>query len=146
MTSEWGAELSSLGARAAELVKMSLLDCICCPKHNYRTAVISDDRKIISADTYGNLLERARRLARFMRQKLQDYSGLSQVCSSQQDTVVALWTESCPEAVSGIISILSVPAVYMPMNVGPTPSIPGEISADISHYSGGFFICCFRTQ
>lgn len=96
---------------------MSLLDCICCPKHNYRTAVISDDLKTSSSETYGNIIERACRLACFTRQKLQYLSGLYGD-DLQQDTVIALWSECCPEAVSGILGILSVPAVYMPMAIG----------------------------
>ena len=86
-------------------LEMSLLDCICCPK--YRTAVISDDLKIFSAETCGNLLERSCRLACFMTQKLQDCSGQSELHDTQLDRVVALWAESCPEAVPGITGYLT---------------------------------------
>ena len=129
---------------------MSLLDCICCPKHKYRTATISDDLKIFSAETYENLLEKSCRLACFIRQKLQDCSGQSEFHDTQPDRMVALWAESCPEAVSGIIGILCVPAVYMPMDLGPNPSISGEISVAIvfpyfdCRMEG--VICCFRTE
>lgn len=41
--------------------------------------------------------------------------------------MVALWAESCPEAVSGILGILSVPAVYMPMDLGQGPGLSGII-------------------
>ena len=103
---------------------MSLLDCVCCPKHNYRTAVISDDLKTSSAETYRNVIGRACRLACFMRQKLQNVSGQW----DEEDKVVALWAESCPEAVSGILGILSVPAVYMPMNLGQqSPQLSGKV-------------------
>ena len=98
--------------------KMSLLDCICCPKHKYRTAVISDDQRISSTETYGNVVERAARLARFLRQKFNDFAKQSNCDVLQQDRVVAIWSECCPEAVSGILGILSVPAVYMPMSSG----------------------------
>lgn len=58
-----------------------------------------------------------------MRQKLQNVSGQC----DQQDNMVALWAESCPEAVSGILGILSVPAVYMPMDLGQqAPQLSGK--------------------
>ena len=102
---------------------MSLLDCLCCPEHSYRTAVISDNLRTYSAETYGNLMGRACHLACYMRQKLQDCAGWSGL---HPDKVVAIWAESCPEAVSGILGVLSVPAAYMPMSLGQAPSISSK--------------------
>lgn len=79
--------------------------------------MISDDLRISSAETYGCLIGRACRLACYMRQKFYAFSGHSKVGLLQPDRVVAFWSESCPEAVSGILGILSVPAVYMPMRL-----------------------------
>ena len=94
---------------------MSLLDCICCPKHQYRTAVVSDDLKISSVETYGCMVGRALRLACFMRQKFNNLSGQDE---KKPDRIVAISSESCSEALSGLIGILSVPAVFLPLRSG----------------------------
>lgn len=94
---------------------MSLLDCLCCPKHKFRTAAISDDLNVSSAETYWSILDRACRLACYLRHALVHLSGQG------GSNVVALWTESCPEAVSGILGILSTPATYFPVSIAQAP-------------------------
>ena len=102
-------------ARLREItIIMSLLNCICCPKHKFRTAAVSDDLKISSAETYGCVLRRAFRLACYMRQKFNELSG------QEEKRVVAILSESSPEGLSGILGILCVPAVFMPLTSGPS--------------------------
>ena len=97
---------------------MSLLDCICCPEHDYRTAVVSDDLKISSAETYGCMIERACILACYLRRKFNEISGQREEEAAQPDRVVGILSESCSEALSAILGILAVPASFMPLNCG----------------------------
>ena len=76
--------------------------------------MISDDVKLSCAETYGSVISRASHLACYMRQK---FNNITEGTQQQQDRVVALWAESCPEAVSGILGILAIPAAYMPMSI-----------------------------
>ena len=94
---------------------MSLLDCICCPEHEYRTAVVSDDLKISSVETYGCVIRRACLLACYLRRK---FSGQNEEEATKPDMVVGILSESCPEALSAIVAVLAVPAVFMPLNPG----------------------------
>ena len=138
---------------------MSLLDCLCCPKHKFRTAAISDDLNTSSTETYWNILARACRLACYLRHTLAHLSG-----QGSSNVIIALWTESCPEAVSGMLGILSTPATYLPVSTAqaPPPASPlegvegrlrrMEVGVVLVHHAcvqvmwhancGGFFMCC----
>ena len=105
-------------AHACISYDMSLLDCICCPEHVYRTAVVSDDLKISSAETYGFMMERASILACYLRKKFNEISGQRDEKAAQPDRVVAILSESCSEALSAIVGILAVPASFMPLSCG----------------------------
>ena len=116
-------------AHACISYDMSLLDCICCPEHVYRTAVVSDDLKISSAETYGFMMERASILACYLRKKFNEISGQRDEKAAQPDRVVAILSESCSEALSAIVGILAVPASFMPLSCGKGKTLSPSWSA-----------------
>ena len=82
---------------------MSLLDCICCNKHGYRTAVVSDDLGSRSPCflTYSELMLRAQVVAKV----LSHHQGLI----SSPHAPVATYGRACPEILVAILGILASP-------------------------------------
>lgn len=129
---------------------MSLLDCICCPKHKYRTAAATDDLIVVSVETYGDLLNKASCLARFLRQKFETIDAHARTppavpCPDpaaglelRMPRVVAVWAAGSPEAVCGMLAVMSIPAVFMPM---PTAAVP---TSDHPHMHTGIKLIIIR--
>ena len=87
---------------------MSLLDCICCLRHGYRTAVVWDDLLAPSCLTYSVLVEKGCRVACYLRH--------SAHWASRGGTV-GLYGSNCPDILCALLGILAVPAAYVPVDL-----------------------------
>ena len=86
---------------------MSLLGFICCPLHKSRIAVIKDDLMCMEVWSYSFLIERAVKIAAFLR-------PLLDVCVP---SVFAIYGTSSPQVLSAVLGVLAVPGAYMPMGL-----------------------------
>lgn len=86
---------------------MSLLECICCTGHQHSVATSWDpcSGACVSHTTYSHLLETALSIASSLRHLARQY------CS------VGLYGECCTEMVAVIISVMAMPAPYVPLSM-----------------------------
>lgn len=96
----------------AKVRAMSLLECICCPRHKHRAAVAWDDLEVPSVQSYAFLLERSALIACHLRH-LQ--AGLP-LCQKGR-AIVGLYGSSNPEVLAALLGILAVPAAYIPVDL-----------------------------
>lgn len=99
---------------------MSLVECICCPKHHLRTAVVWDE---LSANpvcffTYSHILTEAETVAKVLSSKI------------TSDAPIAVYGRNCPHILAAILAIMllrtheeSVGGVAcLPVNLSEVPS------------------------
>ena len=103
---------------------MSLLECISCPLHRFRTAVVWDDLGAPLVETYSLLLERACRIACYLRHHILDNAKKQDI----ETIPVGVYGSSRPEVVSALLGIMAVPtAAYAPVDL----FLPTNIRIDI---------------
>lgn len=78
---------------------MSLLECICCPKHRLRTAVAWDDpsERQTCFHTYADLLHTAEALA----------NALSALPT--RHSPIAIYGRNCPSVLAAILAVMMLP-------------------------------------
>lgn len=116
-TGRRGGSITSAGLRQYQVLLavlsqpctlMSLLDCICCPRHGHLTAVAWDDLQSPSFLTYSYLVENSCRFACYLRHRVtRFFSGWT----------VGLYGSNCPEMLCALLGILAVPAAYVPVDL-----------------------------
>lgn len=103
---------------------MALLDCICCFKHHLRTAVCWDspDESSLRFLTYSRLVEQANVVCRTLKSCLNFDPITEHAPSTSQDykqrSPVAIYGRGCPEVVCALLGVMSLPAPYMPLDLG----------------------------
>lgn len=96
---------------------MSLLDCLCCPRRcKNRVALAWDDLFHPAAvETYSNLVERACRIACYLRKTLLPPLG-SVEHGGTSALPVGVYGANSPEVVSCLLGVMAVPAAYVPVD------------------------------
>ena len=122
---------------------MSLLDCVCCPRHRFNTAIAWDDLEAPSVETYSSLVTRSGRIACYLRHLLlKDGSQADRARNPGGDaSIVGLCGTSSPEVVSALLGILAVPAAYVPLDLSQPERVRNDmikkagLSAVMVHYT-----------
>lgn len=101
---------------------MALLDFICCFRHHLRTAVCWDsiDESSPRFLTYSCLVERTDTVCRTLRSFFNFIHPRTNHASQEdrQPSPVAIYGRSCPEILCALLGVMSLPAPYMPLDLG----------------------------
>ena len=98
--------------RRAPKTEMSLLSFVCCASHRSRIAVIKDDLMCVEMWSYSFLIERAVKIATYLRH----------VLGYRESAVVAIYGTSNPEVLSAMLGVLAIPGAYMPVDLDRPPA------------------------
>ena len=99
---------------------MSLLDCICCWKHQFRTAACWDNPEDSSPRflTYSCLMERAREIFNALKKDfIPQSTPLPPSFEAWPTPPVAIYGRSCPEVLCAVLGVMASSTPYLPVDL-----------------------------